>query len=170
MASITHAPRLVTIDGVEYEVAQITLEDLEYLDNWVAGRMLRAARLSVEDDADVTPARRHEVLVSASEAALGASSFTRAGLSVLTSPVGASKFLQRLMRKSHPDITAAQCFRWMMRKDTQDILNDVVLSSFKRAQTGDIASDPTNGGLPSTKVPSSESSSQPESSQSKSAE
>lgn len=168
MTSITHAPKPFTVDGIDYEIAQITLEDLEFLDNWVAGRMMRAARLSVEDDSDISPARRHEVLVAASEAALGASAFSNAGLSSLLSPVGASKFLQRLLRKSHPDITAAQCFGWMMRDDTKAGLQDVLLSSFRRAKDGEISgADPTSGGTRQTKVPSSENSSKQESSQTK---
>lgn len=167
MGNITHAGKPIIIDGVEYELAPVNLEDLEYLDDWVRGRVIRAARLSFDEG--TSEAEKKMSMEAASIAAMESSVFSRGGVGQLLTPLGASRFLMRLLQRKHKEVTAAQCFAWLMRKDLKAELFETLLDKFTRASGGDVPSSGGGSDRPpsSTKVGSSESSSPPESNQTK---
>lgn len=164
MGNITHATTPLTIDGVEYEFSPITLEDLEYLDTWVRSRVIEAARMSLSDDASQEQIKA--TLLAANEAAAELSVFSGKGIQQLMQPIGAARFTMRLLKRKQPTVTAAMCFSWMMRPDVRVPLQAKLLDLFKSATNQSApgegqGSDPTTGnGGPSTKVPSSDNSSQ----------
>ena len=155
MPNITHAGRTLTIDDVEYELSPIKLEDLEYMDIWIMSRVMEASRLSLPPDIDES--MRNAVLQAAATAALRASVFDSDGLGQLMRPLGAARFLCRLLRGSETKPTMEQCFKWLVREDIRNDLRQKLLDMFRVATGMGVKQqeNPSNGESLSTKQPSS---------------
>jgi len=140
MGNASHATVTHRIDGVDYQLGPLELEDLEYLEGWMKGRLIDAAN----DAAQRLPKSQGDRLLrqamhEASEIDIFGSDFSK-----LLTPAGVAQMLYRMARRHHPDITPEDTRKWLSSQEAAEAIGAKI--SLLQANAG--SKEDTGNGAP----------------------
>lgn len=115
MANASHAGVVVRVDDIDYEFCPLTVEDMEWLENWLKSRAIEAGRMSIP--ADLTDAEHDRYMRPILEQANQINIMTVEGFQQLMSVAGVSRMLWRMLLRKQRGMELEIVQEWCNHKE-----------------------------------------------------
>jgi len=139
MGNVTRAGVNIEVEGKEYEFSPLTIEDIEWLENWLKQRAIENGRASIPNGLD--QAEKDSLMrVVLSEA--NKINIMGDGFDQLMSVAGMARMIWRMLQRKHSYMLLETIQRWMQDPD----IAKSILPRLSVLQTGQ-PSPPANGAV-----------------------